>query len=79
MLSNYLDILAYIGPGLSGGVISVILGVLASIGLALMAVVWYPIKRMLKKKKKPTATSTVQALAETTEASTEPEEAKEKA
>ena len=43
--------LAYIGPGLGAGTIGVILGVLGSIFLALFAIFWYPIKRLLKKKK----------------------------
>ncbi|WP_309386147.1 hypothetical protein [Cerasicoccus frondis] len=42
--------LAYIGPGLSGGVFAVIIGVITSIFLAVVAIVWYPIKRLLKKK-----------------------------
>lgn len=75
-MTSYLDMLAYIGPGLSGGVISVIIGVLASIGLAILAIVWYPVKRILKKKKKPAAESAVEATAE---ASAEAEEAKDKA
>ena len=40
---------AYIGPGLGAGVIGVILGLLASIGLALVALFWYPLKRLWKK------------------------------
>jgi hypothetical protein len=43
---------AYIGPGLGAGVIGVILGILGSILLALMAIFWYPVKRMLKRKRK---------------------------
>lgn len=42
---------AYVGPGLGAGTIGVLLGFLASIVLALFAVLWYPIKRFLKKKK----------------------------
>ena len=42
---------AYIGPGMGGGVIAAILGVLGSILLAFFAVLYYPIKRMLNKKK----------------------------
>lgn len=42
---------AYVGPGLGAGTIGVILGFLASIVLALFALLWYPIKRFLKKKK----------------------------
>ena len=43
---------AYIGPGLGAGTIGVILGILASIILGIFAVVWYPLKRLLKKIKK---------------------------
>ena len=43
--------MAYIGPGLGAGTIGVILGVLGSIALALFAIFWYPIKRMLYKNK----------------------------
>jgi len=39
----------YIGPGLDGGVIAVVLGILTSIFLALVAIIWYPIKRLIKK------------------------------
>jgi len=42
---------AYIGPGMGGGVIAAILGILGSVLLAFFAVLYYPIKRMLKKKK----------------------------
>ena len=43
----------YIGPGLGGGIISVVIGVLASFLIALIAIVWYPFKMLLKKFKKP--------------------------
>lgn len=43
---------AYIGPGMGAGAISVVLGVLASIFLAFLAVLWYPFKRLLKQRKK---------------------------
>ena len=42
---------AYIGPGLGVGTIGVVLGILGSILLALVAILWYPIKRLFKKKK----------------------------
>ena len=42
---------AYVGPGLGIGVIAAILGALLTVILAIAGVVWYPIKRMLKKKK----------------------------
>lgn len=39
---------AYIGPGLGLGAIAAVLGVLLSIFLALVAILWYPIKRLIK-------------------------------
>lgn len=44
--------LAYIGPGVGAGAIGAVLGVLGSIFLAIVAVVYYPIKRMMKGRKK---------------------------
>ena len=43
---------AYVGPGLGMGVIGVIFGIIGSIFIALFAVFWYPIKRIIKKIKK---------------------------
>ena len=43
---------AYIGPGMSGGMIATILGIIGSIFLALFGILYYPIKRFLKKRKK---------------------------
>ncbi len=43
--------LAYIGPGVGAGAIAAVLGVLGSVFLAIVAVLYYPIKRMLKGKK----------------------------
>jgi hypothetical protein len=42
---------AYIGPGLGAGAIGAVLGVIGSIFLLIFAVIYYPIKRMLKKKR----------------------------
>lgn len=42
---------AYIGPGLGAGTIGMILGVLGSIFIALFAILWYPLKRLLRKVK----------------------------
>ena len=47
-----LEAQAYIGPGLGAGTLGVILGLFLSILVALFAIFWYPIKRMLKKKHK---------------------------
>ena len=43
---------AYIGPGMGGGVIAAVLGVLGAVLLALFGILYYPIKRMLKNRKK---------------------------
>lgn len=40
--------LAYVGPGLGAGAVAVVLGLLASVGLAIFALAWYPIKRLLR-------------------------------
>lgn len=40
---------AYLGPGLSAGVIAAIAGVLLSIVMAIVGTFWYPIKRLFKK------------------------------
>ncbi len=42
---------AYIGPGLGAGAIATVLGVIASVFLLIVAVVYYPVKRLLKKRK----------------------------
>ena len=55
MLSFFIGIYpahAYIGPGLGVGAIGAILGVIGSILVAIFAILWYPIKRMIKRKKK---------------------------
>ena len=45
----------YIGPGMGAGAIAVILGILASIFLGFFAILWYPFKRLLRKRKKKQA------------------------
>lgn len=45
-------IYAYIGPGMSGGLIATILGIIGSIFLAIFGILYYPIKRFLKNRKK---------------------------
>lgn len=42
---------AYIGPGMSGGLIATILGILLSILLTIFGILYYPIKRFLKNRK----------------------------
>ena len=41
----------YIGPGLGGGVIAVILGFFIALLLGLWGILYYPIKRALKNRK----------------------------
>ena len=40
---------AYIGPGLGAGAVATVLAVLGSILLGIFSVIYYPIKRLLKK------------------------------
>jgi hypothetical protein len=42
---------AYIGPGMSGGAITAIIGFFAAIFFALWGILYYPIKRALKNRK----------------------------
>jgi hypothetical protein len=42
---------AYVGPGLGLGVIGAIFGVVVAVFLAIVGVVWYPLKRMLRRRK----------------------------
>lgn len=44
---------AYIGPGLGAGAIAAVLGTVAAIFMAFVALLWYPMKRMLRKRTKP--------------------------
>lgn len=45
--------LAYIGPGAGVGVFATVMGILVAISLALFAILWYPIKRLLRRNSKP--------------------------
>jgi hypothetical protein len=40
---------AYMGPGLGLGAIGVAMGVIGSIFLGIVSVVWYPIKRLVRR------------------------------
>jgi hypothetical protein len=42
---------AYIGPGLGLGTIGVVLGTLGAIILAIFAILWYPLKRLIRRKR----------------------------
>ena len=41
---------AYIGPGMGGGVIAGVLGLIGAIFLALFGILYYPIKRYIQKR-----------------------------
>jgi hypothetical protein len=51
---------AYIGPGLGAGAIAAVLGVLGSIFVALFAIVYYPVKRALKRRRAASAAAETQ-------------------
>ena len=42
---------AYLGPGIGGGIIAATLGIIIAIFAALFGILWFPIKRFLKKRK----------------------------
>ena len=42
---------AYIGPGMGGGVLAIVIGFFAAIFLALLGILYYPIKRAFKRRK----------------------------
>lgn len=41
---------AYIGPGAGAGAIAVVIGVIAAVVMAFFAILWYPFKRMMRKR-----------------------------
>ena len=45
-------VLAYVGPGMSGGFIVAVIGIFVAIFLGLFGVIYYPIKRIINKRKK---------------------------
>ena len=50
-LTNANPFLAYIGPGMGGGVTAAIFGIIAAFFLGLWGILYYPIKRAFKNKK----------------------------
>ena len=52
IFSNLSPLFAYIGPGMGSGVIAAILGIIAAFFLGLWGILYYPIKRAFKNKKK---------------------------
>ena len=47
----------YIGPGMGGGVIAAIFGIIAAFFLGLWGILYYPINRAFKNKKKKNISS----------------------
>ena len=45
------SLFSYIGPGMGGGVIAAIFGIIAAFFLGLWGILYYPIKRAFKNKK----------------------------
>ena len=43
--------LAYLSPGIGGGVIAATIGIIVAIFAALFGLIWFPVKRLLKKRK----------------------------
>ncbi|MDX2471675.1 MAG: hypothetical protein QNL04_13980 [SAR324 cluster bacterium] len=43
---------AYVGPGLGGGVIASIVGVISAIFMLLVGVLWYPLKKFVLRFRK---------------------------
>lgn len=48
-LSAPLAAQAYTGPGLGLGAVGVALGLVGSIFLAIVSVIWYPVKRLVRR------------------------------
>ena len=52
LFTNLIPFFAYIGPGMGGGVIAAIFGIIAAFFLGLWGILYYPIKRALNNRKK---------------------------
>jgi len=46
-----MPVFAYVGPGMAGGVIAAVIGFFVAIFLAILGILYFPIKRALKKRK----------------------------
>ena len=51
MIIGMLSVLGYIGPELGGGIITAVLGFFTTIFLALFAIIWYPVKQLIRRIK----------------------------
>ena len=50
-LSVSINSYAYIGPGMSWGVIAAVVGFIAAVFLGLWAILYFPIKRAIRRRK----------------------------
>jgi len=48
LLFTILNSVLYIGPGMTGGVLAAITGILASFFFSLIAIFWYPLKKLVR-------------------------------
>jgi uncharacterized membrane-anchored protein len=51
LLSATTGAYAYVGPGLGLGVLGALFGAIATVLLAVVGLVWYPMKRLIKRMK----------------------------
>ena len=42
---------AYLGPGMGGGIIAATIGIIVAIFAAIFGILWFPIKRLINKRK----------------------------
>lgn len=54
-------LLAYVGPGAGLSAIGAFLALVAGIAIAVFGFVWYPIKRLLRKRSKRTSSDATEA------------------
>ena len=45
-------VILYLGPGLGGGVLVVVIGVLALLAITVFTFIWFPLKRLIRKWRK---------------------------
>ena len=45
------NVYAYVGPGMSGGLLAATVGIVVAIFAAIFGILWFPLKRFLMKRK----------------------------
>ena len=61
LLSGHGVAQAYVGPGLGAGALGAIFGVIGAVLIAVFAVIYYPIKRVMRRRKLASADRTTPA------------------